>query len=67
MIREAERLGGPRDVPLVRVERGQQDLPFGLRLERLQGPGRRGSVRRLVAIVAANLRRHIRHADDGGV
>ena len=42
MVGQAERLGRPRDVPLVLLERVEHDLPLGLRLERLECAGRGG-------------------------
>ena len=36
MIGQAERFGGLRDVPGVRLEGGDDDLAFGLCLQRLQ-------------------------------
>ena len=55
VIGEAERLGGPRDVPVVLLERLEDDLPLGLRLERLERSGRRRRIG-VVAVLAANLR-----------
>ena len=56
MIGESERLRSPGDVPVVSVERGENNLPFGLRLERLECPGRGGRVSGVVSFVAPNLR-----------
>ncbi len=55
MIREAERLGRPRDVPIVVLERVEHDLPFGLRLQRLERPGQSRRVSALVSFLASNL------------
>src|SRR6185503_11935892 len=53
VIRQPERLGGPRDVPIVCVERVEDDLAFGLRLLRLQCPGGGARISGVVAVVTA--------------
>jgi len=64
VIGEPEGVGGPRHLPVVSIQRGEDDLPLGLRLERLEGPWRRGVVGVFISLVAPNLRWDIAGADD---
>ena len=50
VIRKAERFGRPGDVPIVFLERAEHDLPFGLRLQRLECSRRSARVSGLVAV-----------------
>src|SRR5439155_733464 len=52
--------GSSRNLPVVLLESGEDDLAFGLRLERFQGAGGR----RLVAVFSANFRRNVEGLDD---
>ena len=53
VIGQPQRLRRFRDVPVVLLERGEDDLTFGLRLHGFQRPRRGGRIRGLVAIVSA--------------
>ena len=53
MIGKAKRLGGPRQVPVVLLQRVEQDLALRLRFERLERSGRRVRICRFIAIDAA--------------
>src|SRR5882757_381616 len=68
VIRESECLGGASDVPIVFLERTKHDLPFGVRLQRLERSWRGSRVSGLIPFRAPpNLRGHISRADDGGI
>ena len=67
MIGESERFRGPGDVPVVSVERRENDLPLRVRFERLERPGRRGRISGFLSLFAANLRWDVVGADDVGV
>src|SRR5690349_18928089 len=67
VIGKTERLGGPRYVPIVFVERREDDLPLGLGLHRLQRPRRLARLRRLVSFLAANLGWDVSRANHAGI
>ena len=67
MIGKAEHLRGPRDVPVMFLERIKHNLPLGLCLQRLERPGRRGDISGVVALLAPNLRRDISRPDGCGI
>ena len=64
VIGEAEGFGGLRDMPPVLVERGEHDLPFGLRLQRFQRSGIARGVGGIIPILTANVGRHFGGGDD---
>ena len=63
VVGQAERFGRPRDVPVVLFQRLDDDAPFGLGFERLEGAGRRVGIGAVVVAVTAYLRRHLCRRD----
>ena len=67
MICKAECFGGSGYLPVMFIEGGENDLAFGLGLQRFQGAGFSRGIRRVVAVFSVNFRRDIGDVDDGGI
>src|SRR2546427_2333379 len=67
VICKTEHLGGAGDLPAVFVEGGENDLTFGLSLQRLQSARSSCRIRDVIDLLCLNLRWSIGDVDDGSV
>src|SRR2546429_3525190 len=67
VICKTEHLGGAGDLPAVFVEGGENDLTFGLSLQRLQSARSSCRIRDVIDLLCLNLRWNIGDVDDGSV